>query len=254
MSWLSFDMMGAIAFGEDFRMVSAREQQQALTDIRNALSMISPFVDAMWLGRVGFTFFPFLKEIRAWSNSVDFCCNRMEKRMQASLESKPRIVRFSNVLKCGQTEPEGVDMSTFFLKEFYESEQDLSLASRRNLLMGSSISVMVAGSDTTRAGIIAMVYFLCKYPDHARRIYDEVRDVDETDMNILTSLTHLNAFLKESLRLAPPAMTGQSRIMGSEGLRIDNVFIPGGTKVTAPKWVSHRRMLLLLTWGELLPS
>lgn len=39
-------------------------------------------------------------------------------------------------------------------------------------------------------------------------------------------------------------MSGGGRITGPGGLWVDDTFIPGGTKVTAPKYVIGRRKLL----------
>jgi cytochrome P450 len=86
------------------------------------------------------------------------------------------------------------------------------------------------------------MYYICKYPSTYDKIYDEVKDIDITDMNLLASLPHLNATVKEVLRIAPPALTGGARMTGPDGLWVDDIFIPAGVKVTATKYSSHRRM------------
>lgn len=96
-------------------------------------------------------------------------------------------------------------------------------------------------SDTTRASLISLWYFLCKHPEHPDKILLELRDVDETDFNALAKLPHLNGVINETLRLVPPQLTGGGRMTSSEGLWIDDTWIPGGTKVTAPKYVLSRR-------------
>lgn len=97
-------------------------------------------------------------------------------------------------------------------------------------------------SDTTRAALIATWWYLCKHPAHALKIQQEIEFVDTADANALASLPHLNGVIKEVLRLVPPAMTGNGRITGPEGLVVNNVFIPPFTKVTAPKYVIQRSM------------
>jgi cytochrome P450 len=101
-------------------------------------------------------------------------------------------------------------MSTFFIKEYNNVATSQSLEYRHNILMGSSISAIVAGSDTTRASLIRVWYYLCKCPDHIDRVYDEVRNVNVDNVQELAHLPHLNAIIKETLRLAPPAMPGRS--------------------------------------------
>jgi cytochrome P450 len=131
-------------------------------------------------------------------------------------------------------------MSTFFISG-YQSTSKTHSTYRRNVLMGNSISAIVAGSDTTRGSLIGIWYYLCHAPEHMQKIYDEVCNIDINDVSKLALLPHLNAIIKETLRLAPPAMTGGSRITDSTGLSVGNQFIPAGIKVTAPKYVIHRR-------------
>jgi hypothetical protein len=182
-----------------------------------------------------------------------------------------------------QSSVDKLDMASWFINEFHQLSSERSLQSRKNLLSGNTISVIVAGryvclhaaffhlnlpqlnltpsysgaekvpqtSDTTRATLISTWYFLAKYPEHAEKILSELRNVDETDANGLALLPHLNGVINETLRLVPPQMTGGGRITGPEGLWVDDIWIPGGTKVTAPKYVVSRRKLLSSS-GDLL--
>lgn len=132
-------------------------------------------------------------------------------------------------------------MSTFFIAEHDATASTKTVADRHNVLMGNSISAIVAGSDTTRGSLIGIWYYLCKYPEHTSKIQAELHNIDVNDVQKLATLPHLNAVIKEALRLAPPAMTGSPRMTGPDGLMVGDVWIPGGVKVTAPKYVVHRR-------------
>jgi cytochrome P450 len=132
-----------------------------------------------------------------------------------------------------------VDMSRFFINEHDEGQG--SATERANVLMGNSISAIVAGSDTTRAALISVWYYLINHPSHIKTLREELSGIDiDRDVNKLAALPHLNAVVKETLRLAPPAMTGSSRITGDEGLWVGDVWIPARTKVTSPKFVVQR--------------
>ena len=108
--------------------------------------------------------------------------------------------------------------------------------------MGNAINAMVAGSDTTRAGLIALFYYLCRYPDKAQKLYEEVKDVNENDFNVVSLLPYLDGIVKETLRLVPPSPTVGARLTGPEGLWVGDVWIPSGVKVNATKYVIQRRM------------
>lgn len=81
MAWFAYDVMGLVTFGKDFGMIKSRDQRKELADQRGALGMLAPVNDAVWLARLGFAFFPFLKPVRSWYNAVKFCCGTMDKRM-----------------------------------------------------------------------------------------------------------------------------------------------------------------------------
>lgn len=77
-------------------------------------------------------------------------------------------------------------------------------------------------------------------PEHTKKIQEEIAGIDVNDANALAALPHLNGVINEALRLAPPVMTGGSRITGPNGMVVDDVLIPPGVKVTCPKYVVHR--------------
>jgi cytochrome P450 len=88
--------------------------------------------------------------------------------------------------------------------------------------------------------LIAIWWYLAKYSEHTSKIQKEIENVDVSDANQLALLPHLNGVINEVLRLVPPAMTGNGRISGPEGIMLDGTLIPPFTKVTAPKYVIHR--------------
>ena len=82
---------------------------------------------------------------------------------------------------------------------------------------------------------------LAKYPHHADQIYQELATCDTNDANALAALPHLDAVINETMRLLPAAMTGSNRMTSEHGLWIEDIWIPGDTKVAAPKYSIMRR-------------
>jgi cytochrome P450 len=82
------------------------------------------------------------------------------------------------------------------------------------------------------------------YPEQAERVYQEVKDVDPSDINTLANLPYLNGFINESMRLIPAALTMGTRTTPPEGMTVDGTYIPGGIKVAAPKYTIFRSMFL----------
>lgn len=56
----------------------------------------------------------------------------------------------------------------------------------------------------------------------------------------MARLEHLNAVINESLRLYPPVPTTVYRQTPSEGIMIDDVYIPGSMSVISPQYAIGR--------------
>ncbi|KAL8996989.1 MAG: hypothetical protein Q9169_003640 [Polycauliona sp. 2 TL-2023] len=216
MSWFAFDSMGEFMFKSDFGMMTSSTWHPAISNQRDALAMLAPLSDAIWLVRLAFDFLPFFGKVKKWNQMVEFCDAAMQKRMQAKVEE--------------------TDIASWFIDEFDQSKSTKSLEDRQNLLSGNTVTAIVAGSDTTRPSLICIWYALAKHPYHADKIYEELVDCNIDDANALASVPHLEAVINETLRLWPPAMTGQNRMTSDHGLWIDDTWIPGNTKVAAPKY------------------
>ncbi|KAF2870137.1 cytochrome P450 [Massariosphaeria phaeospora] len=205
MNWFAFDVMGEVLFGEDFGLLASCQSLPAVTRQHRALAMMGPILNTVW----------------DWMDMVSFCDERMTRRMKVPGSS--------------------MYLAHWFIQEYLRTEGKDSPERRKHALSGSTVSAMVAGSDTSPASLIAIVWFLCKYPSNADKIWAELQSLGSIlDPHALAKLPHLNGVVNETLRLLPPAMTGNGRFIGDQGLSIGNIFVPPNTKVTAPKFVIQR--------------
>lgn len=94
-------------------------------------------------------------------------------------------------------------------------------------------------SDTTASSLTILLYFLARFPKHAKKIQQELEGVDITDVGLLTALPHFTGTINESMRLLPVALTGNpgSRITPPNGLTIAGRFIPAGVKICTSRYV-----------------
>lgn len=98
-------------------------------------------------------------------------------------------------------------------------------------------------SDTTAPSLTFICYCLAKYPEHAEKLHAELARVDPLDLNAVSALPHLNGFIFEVMRMYAVAPTVVTRQTPSQGIMIGDTFIPGDTKVLAPRWVIFRRKI-----------
>ena len=102
-------------------------------------------------------------------------------------------------------------------------------------------NLMRFDSDTTAPSLTFICYCLARHPEHAEKLYAELSGVDPLDLNAVSALPHLNGFINEVMRLYSVAPTVVTRQTPPQGIMMGDTFIPGDTKVLAPRWVIFRR-------------
>ncbi|KAK5627594.1 hypothetical protein RRF57_003309 [Xylaria bambusicola] len=235
MSWYSWDVMGEVLFGEDFNLTKSRVTHPGIKHRDRALALAGPLGDAIWIALLGFQLLPPVGRVNDWRRMIQFCEDHMKSRLERGDNGK-------------------TDMAQYFIEEYQNTATTKTKKARDLHLAGTAVTAVVAGSDTTRAVLIGVWWFLAKYPEHAKKVQAEVDGVDPNDANALAALPHLNGVMNEALRLVPPVMTGGNRITGPSGMLIDDVLIPPGVKVTCPKYVLHRMESMWVQPNDFIPE
>ncbi|RYP57497.1 hypothetical protein DL769_009436 [Monosporascus sp. CRB-8-3] len=205
MSWFSFDVMAEIVFGNHFGLVKSKSMHPAIRHRDRALAMLGPLEGAIWIARLGLDLVPFYGRIKDWLRKVAFCEDQMRKRMS---ENNPKL-----------------NMASWFIEEFHRNQDLQDIGARNLLLTGTAVSAMVAGSDTVRSSLIAIWWYLSKYPEHASKLQAEIQHVEVGDMNTLSSLPHLNV---ESAFVSPDEFIPERWYSRPELIRDKRAFGPFG--------------------------
>ncbi|KAI1435644.1 cytochrome P450 monooxygenase-like protein [Xylaria sp. CBS 124048] len=207
-NWLTFDVIGDLAFGEPFGGVEKGETHmwvailldsvyQAQTTYLKRKILILNYILPYFMPKGSAEN---LKKHRALSKA------KSEKRLQ--LGDTGRADFFSHMLQ----------RNTMTVKE----------------MMSQTSSLIIAGSETTATSLTATTWFLLKYPECLAKLQQEVRgafkSVDEITGDLAASLPYLHAVIEESLRLFPPAPFALPR--HSPGAVIDGNYVPKGTVVS----------------------
>lgn len=83
--------------------------------------------------------------------------------------------------------------------------------------------------DTTAIALTYITYVLAKHPEYFDELAKEISkytDVDSFKSTELEQLPLLNAVIRETLRLWPPAPSTAARIAPSQGTTFGGYFIP----------------------------
>ncbi|MCP9948496.1 cytochrome P450 [Actinomadura madurae] len=103
------------------------------------------------------------------------------------------------------------------------------------------LMTMLAAHHTTGVAISWTLYLLARHPDAAERATAEVDEVlgdrPAPDYGDLRKLAHLDAVVKEAMRLYPPGPYGARE--ATEDLRLGDYTVPAGTTIFYPFWAVH---------------
>ncbi|KAK1248803.1 hypothetical protein MKX08_007023 [Trichoderma sp. CBMAI-0020] len=214
----SFDVMGDLAFGKPFGMLETSQNHRAIAMLEAGFVPLGLHLP-VWLLVLGMSIPALSKD---WFEFVDFCRERYQARMKL--------------------EPDVPDIMSALLKPLEGREPTTEEA---DLLTGDSQLVITAGSHTTAASLTSITRLLAKHPQHITKLRQELAPFVRDSQIIATQdemarLEHLNAVINESLRLYPPVPTTIYRQTPSEGIMIDDVYIPGSMSVISPQYAIGR--------------
>ncbi|KAL7930099.1 cytochrome P450 [Trichoderma chlorosporum] len=219
--WFGFDIMGDFVFSKSFDMLENQQWHHIIIRLQRALSLLGFFSPVPWLIQIGFKLAPRVSVLKDWFNTVAWCQAEMRNRLENGSASQSQ------------------DLS-YYLMEKDSEGQGVSENEKWHWAAGDSLLAIVAGSEPTAVALIAVFCELAKHSEHAELIHEEVKSADVTDLKTLVNLPHLNAVIKEALRLHPALLTGGSRKTTASGITIGDRFIPPNTTIAAPRYTIGR--------------
>ena len=104
------------------------------------------------------------------------------------------------------------------------------------------MTLMLAGHDTTAAGLDWLWYVIASHPEVARRCREEVDSVvgqREPSASDIEQLPCLSGTIKETLRLYPPAI-GIFLRQATSDVEIGGFDVPKGSLITLSSFVTQR--------------
>ncbi|KAL1592404.1 hypothetical protein SLS59_009757 [Nothophoma quercina] len=134
------------------------------------------------------------------------------------------------------------DIISWLLKAV--KDKDVSASPSPEALEDDTRVVIIAGSETTATTLAGALYYLAKHQEKQKKLQ---RLIDQTiegnnawTYEKVKSISYLDDWISETLRLRPALLTGGPRETPSKGVQIDEVFIPGNTNVLIPISLIHR--------------
>ncbi|KAK8122832.1 Cytochrome P450 monooxygenase BOA3 [Apiospora sp. TS-2023a] len=216
--WLTFDIMGELAFGESFGAVRNGESHTWVSILLGAIYSASVVLLKKRL--------PILEKALPWL-APKKVLEEMAQHQAATLERVQKRIQRDETM-------ERTDLLTHPIRSGKLNPAEL--ANNAQLLL-------TAGAETSATTLTAITYLLATHPRCRARLADEVRSAFATSDQITTAaagpqqLPYLNAVLEEALRIFPPSPLGPPRV--SPGETVDGHFVPKGIYVACDTYSLH---------------
>ncbi|CAK1360646.1 Tryprostatin B 6-hydroxylase [Cercospora beticola] len=212
--WFAFDVVSELALGKTFGMQEERKWHQSTLHLRSGMGLLGIASSVPWLARVAFAYVPNFPVIRDWFALQDFLKEKMTERVHRGLVGK--------------------DIAEHFIESVGEenkwTEEDWQW------VHGDGMNVLIAGSETTAATITFLFSQLAKDKALANRLHRSLEHTEATDLKALRENELLNGIINETLRLYPALPSAAYRETLEDGLKVGDTWIPGGTKIIAPRY------------------
>ena len=233
----SFDVMGDLAFGRPFDMLTTGKTHWAIKLLDEGMAPMG-FGFPPW-------FFRFLVAIpgaaAGYWNFIQFCSDRLADRVKEQPQKKAAL---TDEKKGGKEEKD----ITFTLIEQFESMSETEKRAALPMLQGDSRLIIVAGSDTTAATLVHMFYYIATNPKIQGQLREELKGLVGGDGQVehqkIQDAEILNGCIYEALRLNPPVPSGVFRNTPVEGVKMGDNWVPGSTCVQMPMFAMARGMFL----------
>ncbi|KAF4948832.1 hypothetical protein FSARC_13638 [Fusarium sarcochroum] len=217
LNWLTFDIIGDLAFGESVGAVESGKTHP----------WVSLIVESTYFYMLNSTRkrFPLLNLVLPFVITLDAAAKwRMHQRFTTEKTEK-RIALGTRL--------ERNDFFSHLLKEGTISKDELKAQAN---------TLIIAGSETTSTVLTGITYCLLRNKASLNRLTEEIRStftsLDEISGHATISLPYLKATIEEGLRLLPPIAFGPPRV--SPGATVAGHYIPPGNIVSVDNWSVFR--------------
>ncbi|KAI1379809.1 putative cytochrome P450 [Hypoxylon crocopeplum] len=226
---LAFDIIGDLAFGENFGALKIEERHPWITITMGALTK-GALVDT-------FKRFPTLAEVVKFimRKQIAALINDTNKNEELAIELvKKRVSRpttrkdFLTRILAQRAAEVDADADGEWDSKHKHKVSDLELAAHVS-------DFVLAGSETTSTVLSTATYYLLKTPDAYRNLVSEIRSAfkpgDEINEATTRDLVYLTAVCKEAMRMYAPLPFAVPRVVPEGGDTVDGHFLPAGTIV-----------------------
>nr|WHS04497.1 cytochrome P450 monooxygenase [Phaeosphaeriaceae sp. CF-150626] len=225
----SFDVMGDIAFSEDFDMLHTGIEHPAIASLHDAMSIAGIVTTLPWLMNM-------LRVIPGATGRFErfagWCTEQLNLKREALAKER-----------AAGKEHEPRDVMTWLINAM--NQGDRSAPPSERAIQEDARTLISAGSDTVAITFTNTLYFLATHPTtyrHLQTLLSTAFPAGPTSWTYAKSksIPYIDYIIHETLRLRPAVPMGFLRQTPPQGLQIDEIFIPGDTIVNVPTYTIQR--------------
>ncbi|GFY41930.1 cytochrome P450 3A8 [Trichonephila inaurata madagascariensis] len=173
--------------------------------------------------------FPFVRSLMAFLSNY-LTSGQMTKLIVDSVKSAIDVRRKNPEFK-------SMDLLQIML-DHRESDPSVSSGLTDEEIVANAYVFILAGFETTANALAFTFYLLIKHPDIQEKLYQEIKDIEDSNYNSIQSIPYLDQVFSESLRCYPP-LTGFISRACAEDHQVGSYTIPKGGVILAPVWDIH---------------
>lgn len=246
-NYLAFDIIGDLAFGAPFGMLSTGADIAEVRSSPTSPPIYAPAIEILnRRGEVSATLgiMPYLKPYAKWFpdpffskglGAVENLAGIAIARVGARLASPPDINRKD------------------LLAQLMQGRDEKGEPLCREELTAEALTQLIAGSDTTSNSSCALLYHAARTPGVLPKLQAELDaaipdHVDVPTYDMVRDLPYLQAVINEALRYHSTSGIGLPRLIpeGSPGIHLCGHFFPPGTVLSVPTYTIHHSTEI---WG-----
>ncbi|TFK32337.1 cytochrome P450 monooxygenase [Crucibulum laeve] len=254
-NYLSFDIVGDLAFGAPFGMIEAAKDSALVP--RNPKAVMESYGSDAASEVVEIPAVRILNGRGEYSMSMGVLPSWWRpivrqlpwyKRGQKDVQTLAGIAIMA-VARRLATPTDRVDL----LSKLKEGRDNDGNPMGREELTAEALTLLIAGSDTTSNSTCAILYHLARNRHVQEKLHQELDEQlgteDETVANgqQVKRLPYLDACINEALRIHSTSALGLPRVVPEGGLTVLGQFFPEDTVLSVPSYSIHRDTTV---WGE----
>ncbi|KAJ8113006.1 hypothetical protein OPT61_g4758 [Boeremia exigua] len=224
-NWLTFDISGALSFGESFDSIQHGRPHPWVEISCNFGKGIA------LMASINF-FYPLNKVLKL----------AMPRKVMEKMQYHKQLVHEKFLQRLSMEHKARSEDYVGSIMAYNEEKGEIKIP--KDEIEANMTLLIFAGSETTSSAMSAIMTELLRRPDVLKKVTEEIRSSFETEKDIsvasVAKLDYLTAVIQEGIRMGPPAAIGIPRVIQQEGATIIGKFVPAGTFVSVNQYPTFR--------------